>query len=170
MIQSIVSTDEAILYLDVVGPVANKYAEGLDPLLIILLHPNERVYVIDLGTGAGLDTRQDFALVQLEAIVGRNDLARRRSLEVGRLPSLRGVLESPSVTKVVFDLGSVVAGLSSRYGVSLRGATDLQLMELIGRPLGTIALDPRLAFHRKFSVTRPHRRTVEPRNLRVCLE
>lgn len=170
MIQSIVSTDEATLYLDVVQPFAYKKVEGQHPLIIILLHPNERVYVVDLSTGAGLDTRQDFALVQLEAVVGRDDLARRRSLEVGRLPSLRGILESPSVIKVVFDSGSVAAALSIHYGVSLRGLTDLQLMELIGRPLDATALDPRLAFHRKFVVARPHRRAVELRDLRACLE
>lgn len=187
MIQSIVSTDEATLYLDiVVGPQEEQrhhHHQHQVHLLTILLHPNDSVYILDLrviGGGRGLDTRQDFALVQLEANLGRNDLARRKSLEVGMLPSLRGVLESPSVAKVVFNSTRVAAALKKEYGVSLRGVTDLQLMEQTGRQPSAAAaaaalMDPRLAFHRKFTVTPTTCPTSrhdkqELRDLRTCLE
>lgn len=193
MIQTIVSTDDATLYLDVV-----EQQQQQQLLLAILLQPNNRAYVVDVGVlgggGRGLDARQEFALVQLTASLGGGGggappdenqdqdeddeegaaaarrLARRKSLEVGTLPSLRGVLESPSVAKVVFDATRVAAALDEAYGVSLRGAADVQRMEQTGRcrrpapaPAAAAALaavavvaaaarDPRLAFHRKFTL------------------
>lgn len=186
MIQSIVSTDDAVLYLDVIQSVFHTHsqqAQSQNLILVILLHPNDRVYIVDLsalggnggigGKTAGLfDMRQDFALVQLEATVGRNDLARRRSLEVGKLPSLRGILESPSVGKVVFNAGTAASSLSRQYSVLLRGVTDLQLTELAGR---SPAIPSRLAFHRKFIATcpplpPPPRCRAMLRDLRMCLE
>lgn len=179
------STDEAALYLDiVVGPQEeprhHRHQQQVH-LLTIFLHPNDRVYILnlhDIGGGRGLDTRQDFALVQLEANLGRNDLARRKSLEVGMLPSLRGVLESPSVAKVVFNSTRVAAALKKEYGVSLRGVTDLQVMEQTGRQpcaAAVVLMEPKLAFHRKFTVTPTTRSTSrhgkqELRDLRTCLE
>lgn len=225
MIQTIVSTDDATLYLDVVEQQQQQQVL----LLAILLHPNNRAYVVDvggLGGGRGLDARQEFALVQLTASLGGGGapdqenqenqdqdededegaaaaaarrLARRKSLEVGTLPSLRGVLESPSVAKVVFDAAGVAAALHEAYGVSLRGAADLQRMEQTGRcrrpaPAAAAALtavavvaaaarDPRLAFHRNFTLPTSTATTTATtatatarhgqqglRDLRTCLE
>lgn len=169
MIQSIVSTDEPALYLDT--------HQRQPHLLTILVHPTDRVYIVDLpalsNVGAGLDSRQDFALVQLEATTGIEDLARRKSLEVGKLPSLRRLLESPSVVKVVFDSSRVATALSRDHGVLLRGVADIQLMEAVNRCQShpdhpdTV---PNLQFHRTFVARRRPRHVERLRDLRTCLE
>lgn len=232
MIQTIVSTDDATLYLDVVEQQQQQQQQQRVLLLAILLQPNNRAYVVDVGGlgggGRGLDARQEFALVQLTASLGgggggappdenqdqdddeegaaaaaaaARHLARRKSLEVGTLPSLRGVLESPSVAKVVFDATRVAAALHEAYSVSLRGAADLQRMEQTGRcrrpapapaaaaapaavaVVAAAARDPRLAFHRKFTLPTSTATTTATttatatrhgqqglRDLRTCLE
>lgn len=144
LVQAVVSTDDAVLYLDV---VAAAVADA--PLLLVInLHPTDRVYIVDLGAGAGagggallLDAMHDLSTAQLGGGGGAGDLGPLA------LPSLRGLLESPAAAKVVFDARAVAAALC---GVALRGVLDLQLAELAGRPAYS------------------HR--VRLRDLRACLE
>ncbi|KAJ8133014.1 hypothetical protein O1611_g609 [Lasiodiplodia mahajangana] len=48
--------------------------------------------------------------------------------------TLKGVLESPSIPKVFFDVRMDSDALYSHYGIKLQGIQDLQLMELATRP------------------------------------
>jgi exonuclease 3'-5' domain-containing protein 1 len=47
--------------------------------------------------------------------------------------TLRGILESPAIPKVFFDVRQDSDALYNEYAVSLRGVQDLQLMELASR-------------------------------------
>lgn len=97
--------------------------------------------------------------------------ARKTSvLEIGALPSLRGLLESPTLTKVVFNSTDTVRALSAAaaWGVSLRGVRDIQIAEVAGRPMP-------LFHHRKLATTanadhRGRAATTKLRTLRACLE
>ena len=51
----------------------------------------------------------------------------------GQDTSLRAILESPSIKKVIFDVRNDSDALYSHYGISLAGVQDLQLMELATR-------------------------------------
>ncbi|PLN76858.1 ribonuclease H-like domain-containing protein [Aspergillus taichungensis] len=51
----------------------------------------------------------------------------------GQDTSLRAILESPSVKKVIFDVRNDSDALYSHYRISLAGVQDLQLMELATR-------------------------------------
>ncbi|KAF3766588.1 hypothetical protein M406DRAFT_68908 [Cryphonectria parasitica EP155] len=137
MIQSIVSTDHATLYLYMKGGV-----------LVIALDPAERIYMVDLQRLGltGLGVRQPFNTAQLQASSsgGPSD-GGPLLLDQDRLPSLKGLLESPSIAKVMFDSRATVAALRDPWGIALRGVQDIQLMELAGRPL----LPPGRPFHRK---------------------
>lgn len=168
MVQSIVSTDDAALYV--------AFQES-GSLLTIHLHPNDKIYIIDLqklGGADALDLRQTFNTAQLHATATNtspdegaitaedNDPARQQEptlLDIGHLPSLRGLLESPSITKVIFDTTETVPALHEAYGVALYGVRDIQLMDIAGQPVRTF-------FHRK-QVTR---HGAVSRNLRCCLE
>ncbi|KAJ6016555.1 exonuclease [Penicillium herquei] len=48
-------------------------------------------------------------------------------------PTLRSILESPSISKVFFDVRNDSDALFSHYGIKLAGVQDLQLMELATR-------------------------------------
>lgn len=116
--------------------------------LAVYPRPGERVFVVDLstlGSWAGLaEARRRSCLEQLLAIAADaadNDTQRRRrqqqqssaGVAARDVPSLRGLLESPSVAKVLFDARGAAAGLWEGYGVAVRGVRDVQLMELAGR-------------------------------------
>lgn len=132
---------------------------------MIHLHPNDKIYIADLQNlgPKGLDLRHDFNPAQLQSTTCLNtdpDPRRQSVLDIGRLPSLRGLLESPSISKVVFDSKATVSALSTATGITLGGLQDIQVMELAGRPLPAL-----LYFHRKDMARR-----VESRSLRCCLE
>ncbi|CAN8103665.1 unnamed protein product [Discula destructiva] len=182
MIQSVVSTDDASLYLAF-------QPEG--HLLTIHVHPTDKVYLIDLqrlsGTEA-LELCQTFSTAQLHAMTttppsrpdnthedvdnnnnnnnnNNNDSAHPERdhgslLDFGRLPSLRSLLESAAIAKVIFDAPKTVRALHMAYGVALGGVQDIQLAELAGRPLRIVL------FHRMDV----GRRTAALRTLRCCLE
>lgn len=165
LIQNIVSVDGVVLYLGTQGTKAG--------IIMIRLYPDDdRVYIFDLKTlGSGVfEKRSNFCMAQLRATTtgwypdseSEPNYAnhQRESLEVGRLPSLRDILESPVITKVVFDSWGVAAALFRHHGIRLCGVCDIQLMELAGR----LPLLAGQLFHRK----NVHR--VEPRDLRTCLE
>lgn len=55
------------------------------------------------------------------------------SPQPGQDTSLRAILESPSIKKVLFDVRNDSDALFSHYNISLAGVQDLQLMELATR-------------------------------------
>lgn len=134
-------------------------------LLAIHLHPSDKIYLVDLKTlgPEGLEIRHDFNPIQLHATACLDttpDPRQQSLLDIGRLPSLRGLLESPSISKVVFDSSKTAAALDTALAITLRGLQDIQVMELAGRPLPAV-----LYFHRK-----DIGRRAESRSLRCCLE
>lgn len=154
--QSIISIDDAVLYLHLQGP-----------LLAVQLHPSNRVHIIDLQVlgPIAFGVRQDFNPAQADATTAEktDDISRDRGWsDIGRLPSLKAILESPSIPKVLFDCRPTTSTLHRQYQIGLRGVEDVQLMELAsGRP--TTLMQP-LQFHRKGM------KVPELRDLRACLE
>lgn len=132
---------------------------------MIHLHPNDKIYIVDLqklGPEA-LELRHDFVPTQLHSTTCLDtelDPLQRVLLDIGQLPSLKGLLESPSISKVVFNSEKTAPALQAAMGIRLRGLHDLQVMEMTGRPLPAS-----LYFHRKGMARR-----VESRSLRCCLE
>lgn len=132
---------------------------------MIHLHPNDKIYVVDLqklGPHA-LELRHNFVPTQLHSttcLETELDPLQRVLLDIGQLPSLKGVLESPSISKVVFNSEKTAPALKAAMGITLRGLHDIQVMEMAGRPLPAS-----LYFHRK-GVSRH----VGSRSLRCCLE
>ncbi|KAJ4420708.1 hypothetical protein N0V82_004147 [Gnomoniopsis sp. IMI 355080] len=157
LVQSIVSTDDALLCLDF---------QEQGSLLVIHLHPNDKIYIVDLQTlGAEvLELRHGFNPAQLHSSTTCLEIApdpRGQSLlDIGQLPSLRGLLESPSIHKVVFDSKKTAPALDAAFAVTLRGLQDVQVIEITGRPLPAS-----LYFHRK-----DIGRRIDSRSLRCCLE
>lgn len=132
---------------------------------MIHLHPNDKIYIVDLqklGPEA-LELRHDFVPTQLHSTTCLHtelDPLQRVLLDIGQLPSLKGLLESPSISKVVFNSEKTAPALQAAMGITLRGLHDIQVMEMAGRPLPAS-----LYFHRKGMARR-----VESRSLRCCLE
>lgn len=166
-VQSIVSAadEEAVLYVFF-------YPAACGDLLVVNLQCT--VYIINLtllGGRAGLDARGTFSMSQLEASIGTpipsKSCDARRSPEIGILPSLRGVLESPAVSKVCFDTRSIVSALSWRvHGVVMRGVGDVQVMELAGRRSRSSGESD---YARRAPVCEKKVGSM-PRDLRTCLE
>lgn len=132
---------------------------------MVHLHPNEKIYIVDLQTLGleGLDLRHGFNPAQLHSTTCLDiepDPRRPSLLDIGRLPSLRGLLESPSIHKVVFDSKKTAPALNAAFAITLRGLQDVQVIELTGRPLPAS-----FYFHRK-----DIGRRVDYRSLRCCLE
>lgn len=134
---------------------------------MIHLDPDDKIYIVDLQTlGAdGLDARHDFNPAQLHATaagLAREPDHRRQQalLDIGRLPSLRGLLESPSISKAVFNSTQTAPALSAALGITLRGLEDIQVVELVGRPLAALLYSPCSDVGRR----------VGSRSLRCCLE
>lgn len=153
--------------------------DGLPPPLCLAVypHPGERVFVVDLSAlgRAGLEARQGLSLEQLRAGAGVADAQQQRQRGLvgfdvsGRLPSLRGLLESPAVAKVAFDARGLAAGLWERHGVAVRGVRDVQLMELAGRREQTEAAAAELGVGVTVASACGGGR-ARPRDLRTCLE
>lgn len=159
---------------------------------MIHVHPTNRVYIVDLATlgQVGLEARQNFSLEQLRAEtsdttspgIGVDVDTRRHSLDVGRLPSLRDLLESPSIEKVMFDSRVVAAALGRKRRRSrreecgcvsvMRGVADIQLMELAGRRMEGAAGGWEIHdYRRRGGDGGGIVKTVnKPRDLRGCLE
>lgn len=153
LVQTVVSTDNATLYLALPHPTL---------LAVYLLEPRKRVYLIDLATLGceGLEARQNFNPSQLRAQYEDQREKKEPTLDIGRLPSLRGLLESPAVSKVLFDCRDVASVLKERWGVWLMGGVwDVQLMELTERQGRTP-----VNYHLRDV------KCVEARDLRTCLE
>ncbi|KUI61001.1 hypothetical protein VP1G_08183 [Cytospora mali] len=150
LIQTIISINDAVLYLHFQGP-----------FLTIHLQSTNRVHIIDLQVldPAAFEVRQNFSPAQAAATSGVKGSDTRWN-ETGRLPSLKAILESPYIPKIVFDSRDTTSTLYQRYRIRLCGLEDIQLMELIGRTLPT----QDLRFHRKGAMV------PELRDLRRCLE
>lgn len=97
------------LYLDLEGIKLGRH--GYLSILSIFVRPQNKVYLIDvhvLGSAAFLTTNSSAV-------------------------SLKSILESPSIPKVIFDVRNDSDALFSHYQVSVDGIKDLQLMELATR-------------------------------------
>lgn len=154
LIQTIVSIGDTVLFIYIHGPC-----------LIIHLHFTNRVHIVDLQVlgPTAFESRQSFSPAQAAATVATGpDISRDpRWSDIGRLPSLKAVLESPSIPKILFDCRPTTTTLHQRYRIGLCGVQDIELMELAGRPNPSIQ---HLQFHRK------QVRVSELRDLRRCLE
>lgn len=197
-VQAVVSTDDAELYVHLhhehsSGPVPTPARSRVDWLVVHLRGGTGSsttagaVYIIDLPLlgRAGLEARGMFSVAQLEASYRHAATTRTSadastlferegtSLEVGRLPSFRGLLESPAISKVCFDALPVVSALGREYGIAMRGVGDVRIMELAGRRSRSLSgsgsgwgeLESQLGYRK-----RDAREKVRPRDLRTCLE
>ncbi|KAH8669141.1 ribonuclease H-like domain-containing protein [Xylariales sp. PMI_506] len=100
------------LFLDLEGVNLCRY--GTISIVTIFIEAVNRVYLVDvhaLGTMA-FNTATDEAT------------------------SLKTILESPSITKVFFDVRNDSDAMHHHFGICLAGAEDVQLMELASRPVG----------------------------------
>lgn len=130
-----------------------------------LLHATTATTPEKSTTTAATGSQPDPTKDDIKAIDARNGVQRNSVLEIGALPSLRGLLESPTLPKIVFDSSDTVRALSNTWGVSLRGVRDIQIVELAGRPVPL--------FHRKANVDRRvggAGAATKLRTLRACLE
>jgi len=98
------------LFMDLEG--ANLSRDGTLSLLTIYAQPKNHVYIVDITT------------LQSAAF----DLA------LGSGMTLRGILQSPTIPKVLFDVRNDSDALFAHYGVSLAAVEDVQLMEVAARP------------------------------------
>ena len=102
-------TDPPSLYLDLEGEKLSRH--GSISLIEILVHPQSRVYLIDVYSlqGAAFTT------------AGRDG------------KTLKDILESATVPKVFFDVRNDSDALFAHFGIALQGVQDVQLMENASR-------------------------------------
>lgn len=146
MIQAIVSHDQTTLYVAMEAS-----------LLVLHIHPEPNCsYVVDLES-LGATAFEPYEARACEAV----SPARKAASEAGKeqtehpggpVPSLRAILESSSIPKVLFDCRPVCAFLAGRFGVNMRGVEDIQCLEFEGR------------------LNREGPRGYASRDLRSCLE
>lgn len=154
LIQTIVSIDDAVIFLRLRGP-----------FLVVHMQSTNHVHIVDLLVlgETVFGTRQNFSPAQAAATVvkGHDDGRDPRWSDIGLLPSLKAILESPSIPKILFDCRPTTAKLHQRYRIDMCGVQDIQLIELAARPNPPTR---HLQFHRKGL------RAPELRDLRRCLE
>jgi exonuclease 3'-5' domain-containing protein 1 len=102
-------TDKPSLYIDLEG--INLSRNGSISLIVIFVQPRDYVYLVDVH-----------ALQSAAFTTATNDT------------TLKSILESPTITKVFFDLRNDSDALHHHFGVRLRGVEDIQLMENAARP------------------------------------
>lgn len=106
------------LYLDLEGIKLSR--DGTLSLLTLLIHGSPKpspIFLIDvhvLGSSAFTTTPAEASLT-------------------GQPLSLKAILESPTTTKVLFDVRNDADALYSHFGVKLQGVVDVQLMENAAR-------------------------------------
>ena len=98
------------LYLDLEG--INLSRQGSISILQLMLYPQKDVYLIDIH------------------VLG--SVAFTTPGSGGK--TLQGILESPIVPKVFFDVRNDSNALFFHYGIALQGVQDIQLMECASRP------------------------------------
>ncbi|KAJ2991196.1 hypothetical protein NUW58_g2605 [Xylaria curta] len=98
------------LFIDLEGVELSRH--GTISIMQIHNHTNGQNYLVDVKT------------------LGRGAFSTPGALTVN---TLKAVLESSSIPKVFFDVRNDSDALYSHYGIELRGAQDLQLMELAAR-------------------------------------
>lgn len=104
------SSRSPVLYIDLEGQSLNR--NGTISILTLLLSGSPNVtYLVDITT------------MKQQAF----------SIKSPRGLSLRNVLESPTIKKVVFDVRNDSDALFAHYNISLKTVEDLQLMELATR-------------------------------------
>lgn len=143
-IQAIVSQREVQLYVCVEAS-----------LLVLHVHPKPGCsYIIDLESLGASAFQPSQAL----------NAARKAAAEAGRpriqpqpasLPSLKTILESNSIPKILFDCRLVCAFLAERFGIIMGSVEDIQCLELEGRST-------------KHEGQQDH--GEQQRDLRICLE
>lgn len=97
------------LYLDLEG--VNLGRHGSVSIISLYVLKKKRIYLIDIHQ------------------LGKTAFSTTNSSAI----SLRTVLESPTISKVIFDIRNDSDALFSHYGISVDGIKDLQLMELATR-------------------------------------
>jgi exonuclease 3'-5' domain-containing protein 1 len=105
-------TDAPTLYVDLEGISLSRH--GTISLVVIFVQRKNHVYLVDVHT------LQSAAFTTATA-----DGA-----------TLKSILESPTVTKVFFDVRNDSDALHHHFGVRLSGIEDVQLMENAARPAG----------------------------------
>lgn len=98
--------DAPCLYFDIEG--TNLGRNGTIAIISLFVLPKTSTYLIDINT------------------LGSAAFTTKGSQEY----TLRGILESPNISKVFFDVRNDSDALFSLFGISLAGVQDLQLMEL----------------------------------------
>ncbi|KAF4883787.1 piRNA biogenesis protein EXD1 [Colletotrichum fructicola] len=100
------------LFLDLEGVSLSRH--GSISLITIFVQPQKHVYLVDIHT-------LQSAAFSIATVDGT---------------TLKSILESPTITKVFFDVRNDSDALYSHFGVKLRGIEDVQLMENAARPGG----------------------------------
>ncbi|WYZ46846.1 hypothetical protein EsH8_IX_001071 [Colletotrichum jinshuiense] len=98
------------LFLDLEGVSLSRH--GSISLITIFVQPQKHVYLVDVHV-------LQSATFSIATVDGT---------------SLKSILESPTISKVFFDVRNDSDAMYSHFGVSLRGIEDVQLMEYAARP------------------------------------
>ncbi|KAK7731824.1 hypothetical protein SLS53_008645 [Cytospora paraplurivora] len=122
LIQTIVSVDDAVLFLFLHGS-----------LLAVHLQSSNRVHIVDLeliGQEA-LEARQKFSPAHAAAAAaeGLHHPEYPMWNDVCRLPSLRAIFESPTIPKVFFDCRGAMSTLRQRYKIELRATEEKKIKD-----------------------------------------
>lgn len=107
------SSSPPSLYLDLEGEELGK--DGTIAIMQIYVLPLKHTYLIDVH------------------VLGNAAFTTTSTAPVST-PSLKAILESPSIPKCLFDIRADSNALFFLYGVSMQGVHDIQLMELARRP------------------------------------
>lgn len=144
MIHAIVSQREVQLYVCVEAS-----------FLVLHVHPKPgSSYIIDLeslGASAFQPSKVLYTARKAAAEAGRPQVQPQPASQ----PSLKAILESNSIPKVLFDCGPASASLAGRFGIEMGSVEDIQCLELEGRST-------------KYEGQQGHGR--RERDLRICLE
>ncbi|KAF5491320.1 hypothetical protein CGCF413_v010645 [Colletotrichum fructicola] len=108
---SLIDSTESVLSL---LKIIQTLPTGTPSLFLDLEGPQKHVYLVDIHT-------LQSAAFSIATVDGT---------------TLKSILESPTITKVFFDVRNDSDALYSHFGVKLRGIEDVQLMENAARPGG----------------------------------
>ncbi len=143
------------LYLDLEG--ANLSREGTLSLISVFVQPLNHAYIVDVTTLKEKTFSTEVASVSTST--GKHEVTVKNSIDPSNAEAkstlassvhldesqpgkqsaatavtFKTILESPSITKVFFDVRNDSDALFSHYGIRLAGIEDVQLQELAARP------------------------------------
>ncbi|RDW90531.1 Polynucleotidyl transferase, ribonuclease H fold [Aspergillus mulundensis] len=107
-------TSPPSLYIDLEG--VNLSRHGTVSILQIYVWPHDKTYLVDIHT------------LKKEAFTTKSSAS-----GTGSDTTLKSILESPSIPKVIFDVRNDSDALYAHFQINLAGIQDLQLMELATR-------------------------------------